>query len=142
MIAATGLRGTGSRSTRPAPTWREPAAPYRLLGAVEAAVPVLLGAVLGVALGFGVGAVVAAQADLPAAARRGPACAPRCPGVAVSAVPAAVVVAVTSSWAGGSERTAWRVVDATIVVGLAVVALAVARGTIGTASLDAGTDPC
>ena len=47
----------------------------------------------------------------------------------------------TSSWSGGSDRTAWRVVDATIVVGLAVVVLAVARGTIGTASLDAGTDP-
>ena len=141
VIAATGLRR--DRLSLDALLRRRGASPgtVRLLGAVEAAVPVLLGAVLGVGLGFGVGAVVAAQADLPAASTAWAGVRTALPGVAVSALLAAVVVAVTSSWSGGSDRTAWRVVDATIVVGLGVVVLAVARGTIGTASLDAGTDP-
>ena len=58
MIAATGLRR--DRLALDALLRRRGASPgtVRLLGAVEAAVPVLLGAALGVALGFAVGAVV------------------------------------------------------------------------------------
>jgi hypothetical protein len=113
----------------------------RLLAAVEAVVPVSVGTVLGLALGAVVGAVTAARAGLPAAATAVSAVGAALAGVLLGALMAAVVVAVTSSWAGSDERTAWRVVDATVVVGLAVVALSVARGTVGAATLDAGNDP-
>jgi hypothetical protein len=146
VIAAAGLRR--DRLALDALLRRRGASPgtVRLLGVVEAVVPVALGAVLGLLLGGAVGAVTAARADLPAASTAWTGVVAALPGVLVSAALAALVVAVTSSWWGGSshsggDRTAWRVVDATIVVGLAVVALAVARGTIGTASLGGGTDP-
>ncbi len=141
VIAATGLRrdrlALDALLRRRGATRRT----VRLLAVVEAVVPVLVGTLLGLGLGAVVGAVTASQAGLPAGSTAAAAVGAALPGVLVGALLAVVVVAVTSSWAGSAERAAWRVVDATVVVGLAVVALSVARGTVGAASLGAGTDP-
>ncbi|MFI5101017.1 MAG: FtsX-like permease family protein, partial [Actinomycetes bacterium] len=141
VIAATGLRRDrlaldALLRRRGATRWT-----VRLLATVEAVVPVLVGTLLGLGLGALVGAVTATQAGLAAGSTAATAVTAALPGVLLGAALAVVVVAVTSSWGGSADRTAWRVVDATVVVGLAVVALSVARGTVGAAALDSGTDP-
>jgi hypothetical protein len=117
-------------------------ATVQMLSAVEAAVPVLAGALLGLAVGAGVAAAAGDQAGLPVGSATAEAVRGALPAVAVSTVLAVAVVAATLGWpAGGPERTAWRVVDGIVVAGLATAALALARGTVSTASLSSGTDP-
>jgi hypothetical protein len=113
-----------------------------LLTAIESAVPVLAGALFGLLAGAGVAALRCGAAGLPVAsgafsAVRGAA------GVALfGTVAAGVVVAVTRAWpAGTAPRAAWRTLDATVLVGAAIVGLALGRGSVTAAALDQRADP-
>ncbi len=114
----------------------------RAVTVAEAAAPVLVGVVLGLCVGGGVAAILAAHNGLPRLSTGLGAVGAAAPATAVTAVLAIAIVVVTSSWAVGAQaRTAWRVVDAAVVVGLATAALAIGRGVIGTTALGSGIDP-
>jgi hypothetical protein len=114
--------------------------PTALLVAITAVVPVGVGALLGFIIGAGVAAAQAARAGLPALASTVDAVARAAPTVGLGALAAAAVVAVTLSLGGAGNR-AWRAVDLTVVVGVVVAALAVARGAVTAESVGRGTDP-
>jgi hypothetical protein len=141
VIAATGLRrdriALDGLLTRRGASRRT----VRALAAVEAVAPVMAGTVLGLGMGAALAAAAASGGGLGSAATAGSAVRAALPAAAVGAVLATVVVAVTSSWVGSGPRTAWRVVDALVLGAAAAGALAVARGTVGAAALDGGTDP-
>jgi hypothetical protein len=141
VIAATGLRrdriALDGLLTRRGASRRT----VQGLAAVEAVAPVMAGTVLGLGMGAALAAAAASGGGLGSAATAGSAVRAALPAAAVGAVLATVVVAVTSSWVGSGPRTAWRVVDALVLGGAAAGALAVARGTVGAAGLDGGTDP-
>ena len=114
----------------------------RTFAITEAVVPVVVGTGLGLFVGGLLAAVMASRAGLPAWASGLAAVQGALTVALVGAAVATVVVLVTSSWAPGARpATAWRVVDAAVLVGLATAGLAISRGVISAASLDGGTDP-
>ena len=101
----------------------------RLVTTLEAAVPVLAGTVLGLAVGGAIAAATASGAGLPAPGSALSAVGGAVPAAVAAASLATLIVVITSSWAVGAQaRTAWRVVDAAVVVGLGTAALAISRG--------------
>jgi hypothetical protein len=117
-------------------------AQLRVLSTVEAVVPVAAGVLIAVACGAAVAAWRGSQAGLPAVASAGAAVRGSAFAVAVTAALAAFLVAVTIAWpTGTAARTAWRVLDSVVLAGLVVAVVALGRGSVGTASLGAGTDP-
>ena len=128
-----------------------------LLTVISAAVPVLGGTVVGLAAGLAVAAWRARSADLPAWASAVDAVAAATPTVLGGALAATAVVVATLT-AGllddagaarelrGGDAPATvvspaRLVDFTIVAGVLVAALALARGAVTSASLGDRTDP-
>ncbi len=112
----------------------------RVMTAVAAAVPVVVGAGIGVVIG---GLLAAGQGDaasLPAVATSTHAVGAAWLTVLVGALAAGLVVFMTLSTGTGSQ-TAWRTVDITIAAGLVVAALALARGAVTTEALTDRTDP-
>jgi hypothetical protein len=128
------LRRRGARRTQLA-----------LLVGLTAAVPVLAGVALGVVAGAVLAAWSAGRAGLPALASARAAVELSAPTVAVGAVAAAVVVAVTLMAGRGMRASAaggaWRAVDLTVAAGVVVGGLAIARGAVTTRSVAGGTDP-
>ena len=116
----------------------------RALAITEAAVPVLAGTGLGLLVGGLLAAVMAGRARLPGWASGLAAVQGALSVALVGAVVATVVVLVTSSSLsalGTQAATAWRVVDAAVLVAFAMAGLAISRGVISAASLDGGADP-
>jgi hypothetical protein len=114
----------------------------RLLNTVEAVVPVAVGTLLGLALGGVLAALRALAAGLPLWPSVGAALRSAMPQVLVGALAATVVVGVTLAWpAVTAAKAAWRAVDVTVLAGLAIAALAIARGTVSTGELAERTDP-
>jgi hypothetical protein len=112
------------------------------LTAVESAVPVAAGTLAGLLAGAAVVAGRAATAGQPAWSSTVDAVRGAGLAVAAAAVAAVLVVALTRAWPGGtSRRTAWRALDLTVVAGLAVAGLALARGSVSASALDERTDP-
>ncbi len=112
------------------------------LTAIESAVPVLLGTVLGAAVGALVAGVRGRAVGLSVA--DGASGALRAAGwsIAVGALVAGLVVALVRAWPDTVRTaTAWRAVELTILAGLAVVGLALARGAVTTTALSSSTDP-
>ncbi|HET6211777.1 MAG TPA: hypothetical protein VFE14_02780 [Micromonosporaceae bacterium] len=112
------------------------------LTAIESATPVILGTLAGLVAAGAVVAARAAGAGLPGWPSTVDALGAAAVPVAIGALAAGVVVAVTRAWpATAASGTAWRAVDVTVLAGLAVAGLALARGTVSAANLDERTDP-
>lgn len=112
------------------------------LTALESAVPVGVGTVLGLLVGGALAAWRAHAAALPAWAGAVSAVGRAVLPVLVGALVAVAVVAVTRAWPSStSSRSAWRAVDLTVLAGLAVAALALARGSVSANALDERSDP-
>jgi hypothetical protein len=107
---------------------------------------VAVGALAGLVLGGAVAAWRAHTAGLPALASAGAAVREAAPAVLAGGAVAAVVVGVTLAWSAGTAaatgaRAAWRAVDLTVLAGLAVAGLALARGSVTAGALAERTDP-
>jgi hypothetical protein len=143
-FAAIGAIGLRRDHTAVADLLRRRGAPRRgvaLLAAVESAVPVLAGAAVGMLTGVLASGARGTAAGLPYWFSAGSAARGAALTVVFAAVTAWLLVTLVRSWPSATGRAAWRVLDAVVVAGLAVVALAVSRGTVTATDLADRTDP-
>lgn len=142
VIAAVGLRRDHAAVAELLRRRGTPRRALLMLTAAESAAPVAAGTAVGLLAGCALAAWRAAAAGLPALASGVTAVQGAWSAVLPGSVLAAAVVAATVAWpAATAPGAAWRVVDLTVLAGLAAAALALARGTVSAGALGERGDP-